>query len=92
MSKEVMALNFINRINTLIFLHRIKYFLTPALRRLLFNGLIQPHFDYACSTWYQNLTKKMKHRIQTTQNKCMRFGLQLDKLRHISHDDFKHVN
>ena len=39
------------------------------------------HFDYICSIWYPNLTKKLKHRIETTQNKCMYFCLQLDKLK-----------
>ena len=30
------------------------------LRRMLFNALIQSHFDYACSAWYQNLTEKKR--------------------------------
>ena len=55
-------------------------------------ALIQPHFYYACSAWYPNLAKKFKHRIQTTQNKCMRFCLQLDKLKHISHEEFERLN
>ena len=72
--REAMTLNFINKIsNKLKFLHRKNSFLTPALRRLLCNVLIQPHFDYACSAWYSSLTKKLKHRIQTSQNKCIRF-------------------
>ena len=88
-----MALNVVNKINNkLKFLYRKNSFLTPALRRLLCNALIQPHFDYACSAWYPNLTKKLKHRIQTTQNKCMRFCLQLDKLKHISHEEFERLN
>ena len=64
----------------------------PALRHLLCNALIQLHFDYACSAWYLNLTKKLKHRIQTTQNKSMRFCLQLDELKHISHEEFECLN
>ena len=85
MSGEAMALNVVNKINNMLkFLYRKNSFLTPALRRLLCNALIQPHFDYASSFWYPNLTKKLKHRIQTTQNKCIRFCLQLDKLKHIS--------
>ena len=93
MSGEAMALNVVNKINNkLKFLYRKNSFLTPALRRLLCNALIQPHFDYACSVWYPNLTKKLKHRIQTTQNKCIRFCLQLDKLKHISHEEFERLN
>ena len=89
MSGEAMALNVVNKINNkLKFLYRKNSFLTPALRRLLCNALIQPHFDYACSAWYPNLTKKLKHRIKTTQNKSVRFCLQLNKLKHISHELF----
>ena len=87
MSGEAMALNVVNKIN-----NKLEFlFLTPALRRLLCNALIQPHVDYACSAWYPNLTKKLKHRIQTTQNKCMHFCLQLDKLKHISREEFELV-
>ena len=57
----------------------VKSFVTPALRHLFCNTLIQPHFDYACSAWYPNLIKKIKHKIHTTQNKCKYFRLQLDK-------------
>ena len=93
MSEEAMALKVVNKINSkLKFLYRKNSFLTPALRRLLCNALIQPHFYYACSTWDRNLTKKLKHRIQTTQNKCMRFCLQLDKSKHISHEEFECLN
>ena len=65
--------------------------MTLKLIRVLCNALIQPHFHYARSAWYPNLTKKLKHRIQTTQNKCMRFCLQLDKLKYISHEELKLV-
>ena len=61
MSGEAMALNVIHKINNkLKFLYHKNVFLTPKLGRLLFNALIQPHFDYACSAWYPNLTKKLK--------------------------------
>ena len=36
--------------------------------------------------------KKLKRRIQTTQNKCMRFCLQLDKLKYISHEECDRLN
>ena len=64
MSGEAMALNIIHKINNkLKFLYCKSDFLTPTLRCLLCNALIQPHFDYACSAWYPNLSKKLKHRI-----------------------------
>ena len=93
MSGEVIALNVIHKVNNkLKFLYRKNEFLAPKLRRLLRNALIQPHFDYACSVWYPNLTKKLKHIIRTTQNKCICFCLQLDKLKHISHEEFERLN
>ena len=91
--KRCLALNVVNKINNnLKFLYRKNSFLAPALRRLLCNALMQPHLDYAISAWYPNLTKKLKHRIQTTQNKCVRFWLQLDKLKDISHEEFERLN
>ena len=46
MSGETMALSDINKINNkLKFLYWKNRFLTQALRRLLCNTLIQPHFD-----------------------------------------------
>ena len=90
MSGETMALSVINKINNkLKFVYRKNRFLTPTLKRLLCNALIQPHFDYTCSAWYPNLTKKLKNRIQTSQNKCIRFCLQLDKNTLISYKEFE---
>ena len=79
MSRESMALKVINKINSrLKFLHRKNKILIPALRRLLYNSLIQPHSDYALSDCYPNLTQKMKNKIQITQNKCSWYCLQND--------------
>ena len=86
------ALKVINKINLrLKFLQRKKK-LTPALRRLLCNALIQPHIDNASSAWYTSLTQKMKNKIQITQNKCIRYCLQLDKMTHISKNEFETLN
>ena len=61
MSGEPMALKVINRINgKLTFLYWKNSFLTPGLWRVLCNALIQPHFDYACFTWYPKLNVKLK--------------------------------
>ena len=68
--KVWVSFNVIHKINNkLKFSYRENDFLTPKLRHLLCYAQIQPHFDYACSAWYPNLAKKLKHRIQTTQNK-----------------------
>ena len=54
-----MVLKVLNKINSrLKFLYRKQNVLNiPLIKRLLFNALIQPHFDYACQIWYLNLTK-----------------------------------
>ena len=37
-------------------------------------------------------SKKLKNRIQTSQNKCIRFCRQLDKMSHISQKELKTIN
>ena len=64
-SRKSMALKAIKKINQkLKFLCRKNRFLTPELRRVLCNAIIQPHFDYLCSAWYPNLTQKIKKKLQ----------------------------
>ena len=83
----------INKINSrLKFLYRKNRYLTPYLKRLLSNALIQPHFDYACSAWYPNLNKKLKSKLQTVQNRCIRYCLQLDNRNHIGVKHFEKIN
>ena len=65
-SGESMANKVISKVNArLKFLHRKNKYLIPNLRCLLCNTLIQRHFDYACSAWYPNISKKLKNKIQT---------------------------
>ena len=59
------------------FVCRKNRFLNVPLRRLLCNALIQPRFDYACTAWYTNLTKKLKDKLQVTQNKCIKFLFEI---------------
>ena len=63
-------------------------FLTPGLRRIVWNPLIQPHFDYACIAWYPKLNVKLK----ILKNKCIRVSLKLDKMHHSSEEDFKTID
>ena len=94
MSGETMALRVTAKINSrLKFLCRKKRFLDVSLRRLPCIALIQPHFDYACtSAWYPNLSKKLKDKLQVTQNKCIRFCLKLKSREHISNENFHKMN
>ena len=93
LSGEPMAMQVIGKINNrLKFLYRKNRFLTPDLRRLLCNALIQPHFDYASSAWYSNLNKGIKQKLQVMQNKCIRFCLKKDSQTHIGVADFVAIN
>ena len=74
------------------FLYRKKIYLTKELRRMLCNTLIQPHFDYACPAWYPNLDEKAKMKIKIMQSKCIRLCLKLDKMHHISEEEFGLIN
>ena len=59
-----MALKVTNKINSrLRFLYRKNRYLSPYLKRLLCNAIIQQYFDYACSAWYPNLNEKFEKKI-----------------------------
>ena len=84
LSGESMATRILSKINgRLRFLYRKQHFLDFSLRRLLANALIQPHFDYASSAWFPLLNERLTKRIQTAQNKCIRFCLSLNNRGHI---------
>ena len=95
MSGEPMALKFVSKINRkLKFFYWKNKFVTPGLRRILCNALIQPYFDYACTAWYPNFTEKTKtkKKIQIMPNKCIWFCLRLDKMQHMSLTEFRSMN
>ena len=73
------------------FLYRKQGFLNFSLRRLLCTALIQPHFDYTASAWYPNLHKNLKKKVQTAQNKCLRFCLSLDSRHHVGVNEFRRI-
>ena len=52
-------------------------------------SLIQCHFDYACSFWITGFSKKWKQNLQITQNKLIRFILNLHHRTHISKEHFE---
>ena len=99
-SGDSMALKVINKINgKLKFFYGKNKLLSSKLWRKLCNGLIQPHFDYACPPWYLKNEKcqcqsywKMKKQIQIMQNKCIRCCVRPNKMHYISEEDFKLIN
>ena len=66
--------------------------MTPGLKRMICNAIIQPHFDFAVSAWYPNLNKGISNKLQICQNKCIRFCLGKGNRDHIGQDEFKQIN
>ena len=93
LSGESMASRVLNKVGgRLNFLYRKESFLNLKLRRMLCNALIQPHFDYACSAWYPNLNKNFTKKMQTVQNKCIRFCLGLGNRARVGINEFNTIN
>ena len=64
----------LSKINSkLQFLYRKQKFLIKNIRRLLYNSLIQPDYNFACCSWYPILTLGLKDWIQISQNECIQF-------------------
>ena len=47
---------------------------------------------YACSSWYPMLNKRLSKKIQSAQNKCIRFYLNLKNTAHVGATEFKAIN
>ena len=41
--------------------------------KLLCSALVNPHFEYTCNAWYRIVNAKVKHELQTAQNKMIRY-------------------
>ena len=55
--------------------------------RTLACALIQCHFDYACTSWYRGISKPLKTKLQTSQNKLVRL-LKLNPRSHLTSTHF----
>jgi hypothetical protein len=66
------------------FVFRNKNCLELQSRKTLCSTLMQCHFDYTCSCWYEGLTKQMKNKLQIVQNKVVRFILGLHHRKNIT--------
>ena len=58
----------------------------------MYTALLQPHFFYACNTWYRGLDTAVKNNLEIAQNKIIRYLLKYDCRRHIRFSDFKKAN
>ena len=58
-------------------LYRIRDQITFDIRKIVYNSIIQPHYDY-CSTLYINCTKEQIESMQKLQNRAMRYILKCE--------------
>ena len=88
-----MATKVLGKMNgKLKFLYRKQSFLESSTHRMLLNALIQPHFDYACTSWFPMLNKRLSKKVQSAQNKYIRFYLNLKNTAHVGATEFKAIN
>ena len=93
LSGEAMALKVLTKCNSrLKFLFRKAKYLTSHARKLLASALVQCHLDYACCYWYNSLTLGTKNQLQATQNRLIRFTLDLPYRANIGAEHFSKVD
>ena len=51
--------------------------------KVLAVALIQCHFDYACTSWYNGISVILKNKLQTSQNKLVRLIHKLHPRTHL---------
>ena len=74
------------------FLCKKRDFLNYHTKRLLARSLVQCQFDYVFPVWFYSLTQDLKNKLQVTQNRLIKFVLDLDLRSHISRDHFIKLN
>ena len=92
-SGETIAENVIKKSSSRIkYLYRQASCLNQRCRKILVSALIQCHFDYAVSAWYSGSSQSSKHRLQTTQNKMIRFILNWGPRTHVGQEQLSSLN
>ena len=93
MSGDSMALSIIQKASfRLKFLYRNAKFLNSNVKKLLISALIQSYFDYGCTYWFSALSCKLKAKLQTSQNKLIRFVMGTHYRAHVGTAEFKEIN
>jgi len=93
LSGKTMGNSIIKRINSgLRFMFRKKEFLKFRERKLLYISLLQSRFNYGYNVYYRNITKCVKNKLQTAQNKIIRYILDFDCRTHLTTSHFRKVN
>lgn len=90
---EGMALQVLGKVNARTkFLARKADLLDRESLRLLANGLVQCHFDYASVAWAAGLSCSLKKKLQVSQNKLVRVVMGLGPQEHIGRRYFQELN
>ena len=63
---------------SLTFLFRKAKFLSFHTKKLLVMSIIQCHVNYASTIRFYSITQSLRDKFQTTQNKIIRFVVNLD--------------
>ena len=93
LSGSSMALNVIPKaLGKLKFLYRHGHCLNTDLRKKMCTALIQCHLDYCNNAWFTSLPVSLKQKLQVTQNKMVRFILQLPSRSHIGQSQLSALN
>ena len=74
------------------FLYRHAKYLNTTTRITLSSTLIQCYFDYSSSSWFGGLSEALKHKLQVTQNKVVRFILNLQSMTSINYPVLYKIN
>ena len=74
------------------FLFRQAHFLDLKTKKTLCTALVLCLFDYSITSSYGGIPKLMVKRLQTAQNKVIRFILSKDARAHIHEEDFCSLN
>ncbi|XP_061908000.1 uncharacterized protein LOC133653025 [Entelurus aequoreus] len=92
LSCDKMATKVIKKVNQRTrFLYRISSLVSKSTLRILAGTLVQPFFDYACTSWYPSTSKTLKSKLQTSQNKLVRLLLDLHPRSHLTPTHFSKV-
>lgn len=74
LSGVTVANNLIKKVNgRLKFMYRKQSFLDCNVRKILANAIIQPHLDYACSSWYHGQSEKLKNNYKFVKIRLFNF-------------------
>ena len=72
-------------------LYRKAKFLKFNEKKMVCSALLQAHFDYGNNVWYRGLLKTLKTKLQTAQNKMIRYVLDIGARSHIGYECFSRV-